>query len=220
MNTASSTQSPSTRQKATVVREYGPFPVEGVHGVTHDGTHVWFAHGKKIAAMNPEDGRDREGNRRSPPRLAPRSMAASTCIKSARTRSGRWIRKDRPRGRHAPGARYDQRQFGPRLGRWDALGRAVQGARHPSDRRDDREGEKDAAIRSFRDRAVSFCRRRPVARRLGRRHDGATRLTTPATKARFPCSRRSRCPPACRASRRRGTSCSAAAESRRPSCGP
>jgi outer membrane protein assembly factor BamB len=56
MNTASSTQSPSTRQKATVVREYGPFPVAGVHGVTHDGTHVWFAHGKKIVAMNPETG--------------------------------------------------------------------------------------------------------------------------------------------------------------------
>ena len=60
MNTSSSTastESPSTRQKATVVREYGPFPVERVHGVTHDGTHVWFAHGtKKIAAMNPETG--------------------------------------------------------------------------------------------------------------------------------------------------------------------
>jgi glutamine cyclotransferase len=56
MNTASSTQSPSTRQKAAVVREYGPFPVEGVHGVTHDGTHVWFAHGKKLAAMNPDTG--------------------------------------------------------------------------------------------------------------------------------------------------------------------
>jgi glutamine cyclotransferase len=56
MSTASSTQSSSTRQKATVVREYGPFPVERVHGVTHDGTHVWFAHGKKLAAMNPETG--------------------------------------------------------------------------------------------------------------------------------------------------------------------
>jgi len=50
MNTA------STARKATIVREYGPFPVERVHGVTHDGAHVWFAHGKKIAAMNPETG--------------------------------------------------------------------------------------------------------------------------------------------------------------------
>ena len=59
MNPASSSQSPSTpspRQKATVVREYGPFPVERVHGVTHDGTHLWFAHGTKIAAVNPETG--------------------------------------------------------------------------------------------------------------------------------------------------------------------
>jgi outer membrane protein assembly factor BamB len=42
--------------KASVVREYGPLPVERVNGVTHDGTHVWFAHGKKIAAMNPATG--------------------------------------------------------------------------------------------------------------------------------------------------------------------
>src|SRR3954453_13207006 len=56
MNTASSSQSRSSPQKASVVREYGPFPVARVHGVTHDGTHVWFAHGKKLAAMNPETG--------------------------------------------------------------------------------------------------------------------------------------------------------------------
>jgi glutamine cyclotransferase len=56
MNTTSSQKAPHTRQKATIVREYGPFPVERVHGVTHDGTHVWFAHGKKLAAMNPETG--------------------------------------------------------------------------------------------------------------------------------------------------------------------
>jgi len=56
MNATSSTRIPSIRQKATVVREYGPFPVERVHGLTHDGTHVWFAHGKKIARMNPETG--------------------------------------------------------------------------------------------------------------------------------------------------------------------
>jgi outer membrane protein assembly factor BamB len=56
MNTASSTETKPSRQKATVVREYGPFPVERVHGVTHDGTHLWFAHGKKLAAVNPETG--------------------------------------------------------------------------------------------------------------------------------------------------------------------
>src|SRR5882724_4878778 len=56
MSTAPSTQAPPIRRKATIVREYGPFPVERVHGVTHDGTHVWFACGKKLAAMNPETG--------------------------------------------------------------------------------------------------------------------------------------------------------------------
>lgn len=56
MNIVSVDQTPSNRQKANVVREYGPFPVERVHGLTHDGTHVWFAHGKKLVAMNTETG--------------------------------------------------------------------------------------------------------------------------------------------------------------------
>jgi glutamine cyclotransferase len=56
MDTASSAQSPSTRQKATVVRTYGPFPVERVHGVTHDGTHVWFGE-DKIRKVDPKTGR-------------------------------------------------------------------------------------------------------------------------------------------------------------------
>ena len=56
MNTMSSTSSTKPRQKATIVREYGPFPVQRVHGVTHDGTHVWFAHGAKLAAVNPDTG--------------------------------------------------------------------------------------------------------------------------------------------------------------------
>lgn len=56
MTTSTSTQNTPARAKATIVREYGPFPVDRVHGVSHDGTHVWFAHGKKVAAMNPETG--------------------------------------------------------------------------------------------------------------------------------------------------------------------
>lgn len=57
ISTSSSSATPAaTRQKAQIVREYGPFPVERVHGVTHDGTHVWFARGQKLAAMNPETG--------------------------------------------------------------------------------------------------------------------------------------------------------------------
>jgi glutamine cyclotransferase len=43
---------------ADIVREYGPFPgIEGVHGVSWDGTRVWFASGDKLNAMDPHTGR-------------------------------------------------------------------------------------------------------------------------------------------------------------------
>jgi glutamine cyclotransferase len=46
------------RSKAEIVREYGPFPgVEGVHGVTFDGQHVWFASGDKLTAFDPASGK-------------------------------------------------------------------------------------------------------------------------------------------------------------------
>jgi len=42
---------------AEIVREYGPFPeIEGVHGVTYDGQHVWFASGDKLNALDPASG--------------------------------------------------------------------------------------------------------------------------------------------------------------------
>ena len=42
---------------AEIVREYGPFPgVERVNGVTYDGTHVWFASGDKVNALDPASG--------------------------------------------------------------------------------------------------------------------------------------------------------------------
>lgn len=45
------------RAEAELVREYGPFPgVERVHGVSFDGTHVWFACGEKLCALDPERG--------------------------------------------------------------------------------------------------------------------------------------------------------------------
>jgi glutamine cyclotransferase len=48
----------STRSKAEIVREYGPFPgVEQVHGVTYDGERVWFASGEKLNALDPESGK-------------------------------------------------------------------------------------------------------------------------------------------------------------------
>jgi glutamine cyclotransferase len=43
---------------AEIIREYGPFPdVEGVHGVTYDGQHVWFASGDKLNALDPASGK-------------------------------------------------------------------------------------------------------------------------------------------------------------------
>ena len=45
------------RSQADIVHEYGPFPgVEGVHGVTYDGQHVWFAAGDKLTELDPESG--------------------------------------------------------------------------------------------------------------------------------------------------------------------
>ena len=45
------------RSAAEIVREYGPFPgVDHVHGVTHDGQHVWFAAGDKLHAFDPVSG--------------------------------------------------------------------------------------------------------------------------------------------------------------------
>ncbi|MHC8387108.1 Vgb family protein [Pseudomonas sp. MDT2-39-1] len=46
------------QSSAEIIREYGPFPgVDSVHGVTHDGQHVWFASGEKLNALDPESGK-------------------------------------------------------------------------------------------------------------------------------------------------------------------
>ncbi|WGS40615.1 PQQ-binding-like beta-propeller repeat protein [Burkholderia sp. JSH-S8] len=45
------------RSTAEIIREYGPFPgVDGVHGVTFDGHHVWFASGDRLNALDPDSG--------------------------------------------------------------------------------------------------------------------------------------------------------------------
>jgi glutamine cyclotransferase len=45
-------------QKAEIVREYGPFPGEPhVHGVSFDGSLVWFASGEKLQAFEPASGK-------------------------------------------------------------------------------------------------------------------------------------------------------------------
>jgi glutamine cyclotransferase len=46
------------RSAAEIVRVYGPFPgVDGVHGLTFDGRHVWFASGDRLNALDPDSGR-------------------------------------------------------------------------------------------------------------------------------------------------------------------
>ena len=50
------TRAPDTN--AEIVREYGPVEgAEHVHGVTHDGTHVWFASGDRLNAVDVEGGK-------------------------------------------------------------------------------------------------------------------------------------------------------------------
>ena len=45
------------RAPADILREYGPFPgADAVHGVTHDGQHVWFASGDRLNALDPASG--------------------------------------------------------------------------------------------------------------------------------------------------------------------
>ena len=47
----------TTVQEAEIVREYGPLS-EKVGGVTFDGTHVWFAAGDTLRALDPSSGRE------------------------------------------------------------------------------------------------------------------------------------------------------------------
>jgi glutamine cyclotransferase len=46
------------RSAAEIIREYGPFPdIKGVHGVSYDGSHVWFASGDRLNALDPASGK-------------------------------------------------------------------------------------------------------------------------------------------------------------------
>lgn len=44
-------------KQANIVREYGPFGVDGVHGVTYDGENMWFASGDKLNAVDTTSGK-------------------------------------------------------------------------------------------------------------------------------------------------------------------
>src|SRR5262249_36981050 len=44
-------------QRAEILREYGPYPgMPHIHGVTFDGSQVWFARGESIVALDPKRG--------------------------------------------------------------------------------------------------------------------------------------------------------------------
>ena len=60
MNPNSSSKTTTKARQAEVVREYGPFPgTERIHGVTHDGRHVWAATGTQLVAFDPDSGQPR-----------------------------------------------------------------------------------------------------------------------------------------------------------------
>ena len=51
------------RSAAEIVREYGPYAgVEAVHGVTYDGSLMWFASGDRLNAVDPADGKITRSN--------------------------------------------------------------------------------------------------------------------------------------------------------------
>ena len=62
MKTTRNSPNKGKTQPAEVLREYGPFPgIEKVHGVTFDGTNVWFARGESLVAVDSKSGKiDRE----------------------------------------------------------------------------------------------------------------------------------------------------------------
>ncbi len=57
MNDVSGESAMITPRMADVTREYGPFPgVSSIHGVSHDGRHVWAATGASVMAIDPVTG--------------------------------------------------------------------------------------------------------------------------------------------------------------------
>jgi glutamine cyclotransferase len=58
MNSRTPKDKPRAKASAAeIVREYGPFAgAERVHGVTHDGRHVWAATGTQLVAFDPASG--------------------------------------------------------------------------------------------------------------------------------------------------------------------
>ncbi len=56
-DTADTTTVRMPARAAEIVREYGPFDgADAIHGVTHDGRHVWAATGARLVAFDPASG--------------------------------------------------------------------------------------------------------------------------------------------------------------------
>lgn len=56
-DTASTPRHAAPARTAEIVREYGPFEgAPSIHGVTHDGHHVWAATSERILAIEPASG--------------------------------------------------------------------------------------------------------------------------------------------------------------------
>ena len=131
---------------AEILREYGPFPgVDRVGGVTFDGRAGLVCRRRQAERLGSGEREDpaldrcrrscRHGLRRPAP--VPDRRGADPEDRSA----------DRPSARHDPGARR-RRRFRPRLGRRDALGRAVSRPEDPSDRSRDRGDPSHASNRN------------------------------------------------------------------------
>ena len=57
MNSTAVKPSQPAARAAEIVREYGPFAgADRVHGVSHDGRHVWAALGERLVAFDAESG--------------------------------------------------------------------------------------------------------------------------------------------------------------------
>ncbi|TDR39475.1 glutamine cyclotransferase [Tahibacter aquaticus] len=56
-NSMDTTSGQVPARAAEIVREYGPFDgAAAIHGVTHDGRHVWAATGSTVLAIDPDSG--------------------------------------------------------------------------------------------------------------------------------------------------------------------
>ena len=154
------------RSAAEIIREYGPFAgVEHVHGVTYDGTHVWFASGDRLNAVDPAGGKIARSID-----VAAHAGTAFDGRHLFQIAEDRIQKIDAATGKllsHHPCARW-RRRFRIGLGRRLAVGRTISRAQDPSDRSGDGDGSSHHRKQALRHRR-DLGRRRALAWHLGRR---------------------------------------------------